>query len=163
MRLYFSIQHQIMKVFFVCLIAFAFCFQLSCMKINLTERHAFIPEQAWKYSFVPEFQFDITDTIHAHKIFIVVKHLNDYDYQNLWLNVGVLAPQDTIHSNRVNVILSTNERGWLGSGFANIYERRFEWHRLRFTKMGKHTFRVQQIMRDNPLPHIISVGIRIEK
>ena len=33
----------------------------------------------------------------------------------------------------------------------------------RFKQPGKYSFSISQIMRDNPLLHIMSVGLRIEK
>jgi gliding motility-associated lipoprotein GldH len=65
---------------------------------------------------------------------------------------------------QIEKLLATNN-GWLGSGMDDIY-----YHRLPLTsspiplsKPGQYIFTIQQIMREDPLKHIMDVGLRIEK
>jgi gliding motility-associated lipoprotein GldH len=66
---------------------------------------------------------------------------------------------------RLDLLLATDDKGWLGSGMDDIYE-----HRIRITQQpqrlarkGLYKFRLEQIMREDPLENIMNVGIRVEK
>ena len=66
---------------------------------------------------------------------------------------------------QVNLQLANNEKGWLASGMDDIFEHRIRITQVpfRFQKAGEYQFRLQQIMREDPLQHVLNVGLRIEK
>ncbi len=137
----------------------------SCKKIDLFEKTAVIPKQEWSYDLKPTFSFTIEDTTRPYKAYIIVRHTDAYQYQNLYLNLTVKYPgNDTAVTEKVNVQLADNSRGWYGSGMDDIWESRFPLNKtgIRLRK-GEYKFTLDQIMRDNPLQHIMNVGIRIEK
>jgi gliding motility-associated lipoprotein GldH len=95
----------------------------------------------------------------------VLRHADAYRYNNLWVNIHTKAPGDsTAQVQALDLQLATNDRGWLGVGMDDIYE-----HRVRISqapvqlKAGTYQFKLEQIMRDDPLEHILNVGIRVEK
>ena len=48
----------------------------------------------------------------------------------------------------------------------DIYEHRILINRgqpLQFKKSGEYTFRLEHIMREEPLQYVMNVGIRVEK
>ena len=143
-----------------------FCIQLvSCEKINLYEKNVAIPGHQWQSSFRPQFEFEISDTVQPYHFFIVLRHNEKYNYNNIWVKLRIQPPSDTIHTEQLELTLANNEKGWLGSAMDDLYE-----HRVRVTpqegfmlKKGLYKFTVEHIMRDDPLEHIMNVGLRIEK
>jgi gliding motility-associated lipoprotein GldH len=150
---------KIRFIIFVCAIF------VSCIKINLFEKQAVIPSQQWFYNDVPEFSFHINDTTSLYNVYIVLRHTDLYQYNNIWLRVGLKTPKDSIHFQNINVILGTDSKGWQGTGMDDIFEVRKNISAAPFTfkTAGDYTFSVAQIMRENPLNYILNVGIRIEK
>jgi gliding motility-associated lipoprotein GldH len=150
---------KIRFIIFVCAIF------VSCIKINLFEKQAVIPSQHWFYNDVPEFSFHIDDTTSLYNVYIVLRHTDLYQYNNIWLRVGLKTPKDSIHFQNINVILGTDSKGWQGTGMDDIFEVRKNISAAPFTfkTAGDYTFSVAQIMRENPLNYILNVGIRIEK
>lgn len=73
------------------------------------------------------------------------------------------GPADSVVVRR-EFILGNNLQGWLGSGMDDIFEQRilFNTKPAQFAK-GKYAFTIQQDMREDPLDHIVNVGIRVEK
>jgi gliding motility-associated lipoprotein GldH len=60
--------------------------------------------------------------------------------------------------------LASNEKGWLGSAMDDIYEQRVLIQpQTKFKKPGDYHFTLQEIMREDPLKHVLNVGIRVEK
>lgn len=136
---------------------------VSCNTIDVFEKTKVFPSHDWKDSEKPSFSFDIDDTSSLYNIFLVIRHEDAYRYNNIWINVGMKGPQDSI-SVRREFVLANNTQGWLGSGMDDIFE-----HRILFNdkpaalKKGRYTFTLQQAMREDPLEHVMNVGIRVEK
>lgn len=138
---------------------------VSCDTINVYERNATLENHRWQAADKPSFEFEISDSLSRYNIFIVLRHADAYRYNNLWLNIHTLAPGDSIAKvQALDLQLATNEKGWLGSGMDDIYE-----HRVRISQApvplrpGLYRFQLEQIMRDDPLEHVLNVGVRVEK
>ena len=94
-----------------------------------------------------------------------MRHTDAYQYNNIWLNIGLQPPGDSMRNQRVNLQLGDDANGWEGTGMNDIWELRklLNGEPRRFKQPGKYSFAISQIMRDNPLLHIMSVGLRVEK
>ena len=149
---------------------FSFCYILflSCTKIDLYEKVVMIPEHNWQSNFRPQFSFEIKDTTVPYQLYIILRHNERYNYNNIWLNLYTKAPGSTTASKaQYELPLATNERGWLASAMDDLYEHRIlltpTSERFYFKTAGVYTFSLQHIMREDPLENVMSVGLRIEK
>jgi gliding motility-associated lipoprotein GldH len=135
-----------------------------------------VPKHQWQSSFKPQFTFTIKDTTVPHQAFVILRHRNQYRYNNIWINLLAQAPSDTSQKLSLELPLA-NKEGWLGTGIGDVFEHRVrigaEIGRLGFVKMGAdgfyfnqpgdYTFTLEQIMRDDPLMEVMNVGLRLEK
>ncbi|MEI9910020.1 MAG: gliding motility lipoprotein GldH [Bacteroidota bacterium] len=136
----------------------------SCTTIDLYEKNVTIPGHAWQNSFRPTFDFTIKDTSSLYQLFLVLRHNEKYNYNNIYINLSAKVPgQDSVIKIQRDLQLATNEKGWLGSGMDDIYYHRIKLGDPETLKAGQYTFTVEQIMRDNPLQNVLNVGIRVEK
>ena len=151
-----------MKLIFYLPLMFALT---GCAKINVYEKDVHIPVQAWYYNFKPSFSFTISDTSAIYSVYIVLRHTDAYKYNNLWLSLGSQAPGDSMHFQNINLLLANDQKGWEGSGMDDIYELRknITPGPVPFKRPGNYIFAIAQIMRENPLLHVMDVGIRVEK
>jgi gliding motility-associated lipoprotein GldH len=135
----------------------------SCTTIDLFEKTVSIPGHSWNSSYRPSFTFTIKDTLAAYQPFLVLRHTEKYNYTNIYVNFRVQAPgQDSAQSIMKDLVLATNA-GWLGTGMDDIYEHRIPLGDMQTLKAGTYTFILEQIMREDPLQHVLNVGIRLEK
>ena len=150
-----------------CLLPIACCllFFVSCKQLNVYEKDISIPKYEWQSDFVATGNFTITDTLSSYNIYLTLRHTDAYKYNNIWLNVGMQAPGDSLYYQKINLHLGTDANGWEGNGMNDIWEVRklLNAEPRRFMKAGVYNFSMSQIMRDNPLLHIMNVGLRIEK
>jgi gliding motility-associated lipoprotein GldH len=171
----FPLKHRLL--FFCCLQLAACSFWLSsCTTIDLYEKVVPIPAHQWRSSYKPQFTFQIKDTAVPYQAFIILRHNNKYNYNNIWVNLLANGPADSIQKLGLELPLA-NKEGWLGTGMDDLFE-----HRIRigneigklgfvkpgadgfhFTKPGDYTFTLEQIMRDDPLTGVMNVGLRLEK
>lgn len=138
----------------------------SCGHIDMYEKTVTIPGHAWKSDFKPVFDIAITDTASSYKVYLVLRHTEKYGYNNIYLNLGIQGPgQDSVTKIRREVTLASNDR-WRGEGMDDIYEHREVIGQLGDTRVltpGIYHFTLEQIMREDPLEHVLDVGVRVEK
>lgn len=148
------------------LIIFSLCICISaCRELSVYEKSTAIPKHQWKSEFSSKGQFNITDTASLYNIYIVLRHTDKYKYNNIWLNLNIYMPSDSIHIERLNLELGNDQSGWDGIGMDDIWEVRKKINRTpyKFKTAGNCSFELKQIMRDDPLLYIMSAGLRIEK
>lgn len=138
----------------------------ACTHIDLYERAVPVPAHQWQSRFKPSFAFNVTDTAAAYQLYFIVRHTNQYRYNNIWVNLYAKGPSDTAKKFTLELPLA-NKQGWLGAGMGDVFEHRIAFaldpSTFRFGRAGEYTFTLEQIMRDDPLPAVMSVGLRLEK
>ena len=136
---------------------------VSCSTVDLYEKTVSLPDHEWKGDYKPEFEFIIKDTISLYNVFFVLRHTEKYNYKNIWINLYSQQPGDTLRKAPFELTLATNEKGWLGSGLDDIYEHRVKLVEKVRLKAGTYKLILENIMREDPLQHVLNAGIRIEK
>ena len=159
-----SAQKIIRMKYYAVVFVLGFLF-ISCKQIDLFEKNTVIPNNEWAGDFNAKGSFSISDTASLYNIFLVIRHTDAYKYNNIWLNVGFQTPGDTMHYQRLNLQLANDVTGWEGSGMNDIWELRkmLNSQPEPFKKAGNYSFTISQSMRDNPLLHVLSVGLRVER
>jgi gliding motility-associated lipoprotein GldH len=153
-----------MKLIKNCLLPLVSCslYFAACTTVDLYEKDLTIPGFKWKSSFKPEFTFLIKDTAVQYQLFLVLRHNEKYNYNNIWINLYSQPPGDSVHKAPYELQLANNE-GWIGTGMDDIYEHRIELTKPIRLKAGIYHFKIEQIMREDPLENVMNVGLRVEK
>lgn len=143
-----------------------FCFLASsCSRNVVLEVMRPLPPQGWAYSNEIVVTYPNTDTAAAQDLLIQIRHRGDYPYRNLHVRCLVTGPEgDSLRCSR-DVLLSDQQGYWLGQsalGDNYLVVDTLKAGAL-FQHRGNYTVRVIQNMRDNPLPAVVEVGLRIEK
>ena len=154
--------------FFPFFILFTGIFLQSCETVNLYEKNISVPKHAWSSQFKPEFRFIIEDTTVNYNLFVVLRHNEKYNYNNIWLRLTTRIPGDTSVRKVQYELPLANSSGWLTtSSMDDLYEHRILLtpgnEGLPLRKAGEYIFTLEQVMREDPLENILNVGLRIEK
>jgi gliding motility-associated lipoprotein GldH len=159
---YLCSMNAIKRIFFL-LVPYTLCLT-ACTTIDLYEKTVSVPGHAWSSAFKPEFNFTIKDTTALYQPYFVIRHTEKYNYNNIWINFYYQLPGDTLRREMKESKLATAERGWLASGMDDMYEHRIQLTDKPFKlKAGHYKFALENIMREDPLQHVMNVGIRLEK
>ncbi len=137
----------------------------SCLRTDLFEKNVSLPSRQWEKSFKPTITFNITDTVSAYNIFLVLRHTDAYHFNNLWVKMKSTAPGDSVSSSSQFDLPLASQTGWTGTGMDDIFEHRILLYRrpVKFRMQGNYSVTLEQVMRENPLEEIMNVGIRLEK
>jgi len=153
-----------MKLKMVIIIAAVVLFA-SCVKTNgVYERMAFFPKHEWNSKQKQSFDFEVTDTTVDYKLYFVLRHTDAYNWNNIWVNIELKAP-DTTYVIKREFVLADNQK-WNGTIVDDIVDQRIPFNQNNIPtplKKGKYTFTLQQVMREDPLQHVLNAGIRVEK
>lgn len=125
-----------------------------------------VPNGAWSRSFKPSFEFEITDTVSKHDVYIDVRHTGDYPFSDLYLFVDLTGPGGRTARDTVDCILADPTGRWLGRGTGFIFADRIQAKVLfklgnRFPAAGRYTIQLEQGMRLEPLPQVIDIGVSV--
>ena len=137
-------------------------FFASCTTLDVFEKSKPFSAQTWSSIDTPSFTFDIKDTNNYYNFYLVLRHQEKYPYKNIWLQLTINSQKDTSIIKR-EFALADNTK-WLGTTIDDITDHRiiFNPQPIKLTK-GLYSLNLKQIMREDPLPYILSAGIRIEK
>lgn len=143
-------------------------FASSCLQSNVFEKNVALPGNRWKSDLKPAFSFHISDTSAHYLLYVTLRHTDAYHFSNIWLQVSTRMPGDTqTKPERVEIPLAQADGKWMGRGMNEIWQHQMSLSGVqgyhRFPRKGIYTIQLEQIMRVDPLPEIMSVGIRIEK
>ena len=136
---------------------------VACDKNRIYEKNIAINKYVWSSEFTPSYTVEIKDTDVLYNLYLNIRHAEIYPYQNIWLLLTTQFPDSTSSSKRLEVVLANDEGKWFGEGMGDIWDYRvLIQENAFFTRPGFYTFKLTQNMRQDPLPGIMAVGIRIE-
>ncbi len=147
--------------FVVCGLSLLF---VACDSRRIYEENREIPETGWDVKNKINFEVDIKDTLMLHNFYINVRNSDGYPFSNLFLFIKTTNPDGYAKMDTFEVVLADDNGKWTGSGIGDLWDNQRLWKtNVRFPKSGKYTFTYEQAMRNEILPLILDVGLRIEK
>lgn len=138
----------------------------SCDANRIFEENQDIANNQWPVKLVPAFQFEVTDTTQQYQVYFNVRNAISYPFYNLYLRHYLIGPDGKqINSSLHEMYLMDPKTGEpRGNGAGDIFDHQFlALRKVRFHKPGTYQIKVKQYMRQDPLPGIMSIGIRVEK
>lgn len=141
----------------------------SCkIKSPYYQKQVAIPNTAWAYNFQPTFKITISDPAAQYRMYLLIRHDESFPFSNLWIRMKVKTPGDSTFNtgNRIGKDLADPEGKWLGKGLGGIWEHKIPLtikETPTFNHKGDYEIKIEQIMRMNPLPSVLNVGLAIEK
>lgn len=127
------------------------------------EKIVAINQMKWSHDFNPWIDMEVEDTTAAYNIYAVVRHTQQFKYNNLIIRFSMIRPGDSARIQQINLPLGNNA-GWLGDTLGTIVETRIKINQQPvYLTHGTNSFVLSQLMPEDPLSGISNVGIRLEK
>lgn len=138
----------------------------SCDSNRVFEENQDLPESQWAVDLAPTFTFEITDTTQRYNVFFNVRNAIQYPFYNLYLRHYLVGPDGNQISSALHEVLLMDPKTGKpkGSGAGDIFDHRFEALKgITFARPGSYQLKIKQYMRQDPLPGIMSIGVRVEQ
>jgi gliding motility-associated lipoprotein GldH len=122
-----------------------------------------IPGEAWYADSMLVFDVEIADTTATYRVEVDVRHAGTYAYRNLYVGRDVLNKGGTVYHDTAEFQLASPEGQWIGDGITGLKTVTLPYRSegLRFPKPDTYRFRLQHLMRDEPLNGIHSVALKL--
>ncbi|MDF9831493.1 gliding motility lipoprotein GldH [Parabacteroides sp. PF5-6] len=133
----------------------------SCTDRTYYEQYQTIDNKCWAKDAEYYFTFEITDTSAAYDLTVEIRNNDRYPYQNLWLFHSEQHPSGPLVRDTTECLLADDYGRWLGTGislFQSSHTLRSSYH---FKEAGSYTLAFRQGMRNEALPGIQQIGLRI--
>ena len=121
-------------------------------------------DSSWPSPVVQRFTLEVKDAGTPKNIIFVVRNNNDYPYSNLFLITDLHKTGENRHkTDTLNYVMARPDGAWLGQGFGKVKEIDFLYrHNFVFPSNGTYILDIRHGMRQNPLPGIEDIGLKIE-
>jgi len=141
-----------------------FCW--ACDPDRVYEQYHDIPKNQWYIDSVQSFTFTIDDPKVPYNIYYNIRNSVSYPYYNLFVTYYLTDEKGRQLSSQLQelTLMDAKTGKPLGDGLGDIFDHQvISMANYTFPQKGTYTFRIKQYMRKDPLPEIMSVGIRVEK
>lgn len=138
----------------------------ACDSQTVYKEYTDISEGKWTIKNAPSFTFRIEDPAIPYNVYYNLRNSVSYPYYNLYLTRYLLDSSGKEVESRLDELLLMDPKTGkpLGDGLGDLFDHKIIMKRnYRFPKAGRYTIRIQQYMRQDPLPDVQSVGISVEK
>ena len=138
---------------------------ISCDSNRVYENNIDFKDRSWKIAEPAKFDFQITDTTKRYNLLMDVRNSIDYPFARLFVNYELKKDSTILSKELVSVYLFDQKTGkpFGTSGIGDIYDNQFFLMKnFSFKKTGEYHMRLQQFMRQDTIPGILAVGLRVE-
>lgn len=120
----------------------------------------------WFVKQIPSFGFDIPDASARYNVYYNLRNGRAYPYYNLYLTRYLFDAKGKLLSKNLDqLFLADATTGKpLGTGLGDLYDHKvLALKAHQFSAAGRYTLKIEQYMRQNPLPDVYSVGVTVER
>mgnify|MGYP003394259527 CR=1 FL=1 len=136
----------------------------GCDPNRVFEDNTDLPELTWDTKNKISFDVDIQDTVSLHNLYVNVRHASHYQYANLFVFVTIKFPNGKLSKDTLECKFADEAGQWKGEGMGDIWDNQILWKsNVKFPISGTYIFQLEQAMRDEQLPFVMDVGLRVEK
>lgn len=122
-------------------------------------------DKYWVFNNPAEFEFEIEDEDKSYNILFNIRNTSKFQFQNIYIqyyledSVGRLLSRELKNIQLFNKITGVP----LGKGLGDILDiEKAVLEDYKFENPGLYRLRIDQFMRRDSLPEILSVGLRVE-
>jgi len=139
---------------------------VACDRHRVYEDFTDLNEDFWHQDSVKRFRFTIADAGQSYRLMTLFRNKQAYPYHNMYYRYTLRDAKDSILQQELKEIFLFDPKtgkpngGGIGSTFdhSQVVSEKFT-----FPAAGDYAVDIQQYMRLDTLPHIRSVGWRVEK
>lgn len=138
----------------------------ACEPGRVFEQNIDFPNYSWDVQQKPAFTFAIEDTTASYDIYFNVRHASAYGYYNLYVKHTLTGPAGPVGQPLLHQVLLMDPKTGepKGSGTGDIYDMQLlALPQQHFAKPGSYTLTLEQYMRQDQLPGLMAMGIRVMK
>lgn len=147
------------------IVVFFLALWCACNSPFVYEKQFEFTDQIWPIDEKVDFSFFVADTLSKYDVFIDVRHLAEYPYQNMWVFMDTREPSGTLLKDTIELKLASSDGRWLGkTASGSLIAHHIQIAKNKTLSPGQYTFSFWNGLREeHNLPHFNSIGLSIVK
>ncbi|WP_231590727.1 gliding motility lipoprotein GldH [Hymenobacter terrenus] len=136
----------------------------GCDPNRVFEQNTDFPDYSWDVQQKPAFTFAIQDTTASYDVYFNVRFAPAYGFYNLYVKHTLMGPTGRVGSPLLHQMLLMDPKTGepKGSGTGDIYDLQLlALPNQHFARPGNYTLTLEQYMRQDQLPGLMAVGVRV--
>lgn len=137
----------------------------ACDPARVYEKNEDLENQQWIKNQKVFFEFVIPDASQAYNIYANLRNAQHYPFHNLYYQYELMDSAGRIVVKQLNNILLFEPKTGkpFGTGLGDVFDhRQMLLENYHFPAEGTYQMNMEQYMRTDSLPLILSVGVRVE-
>lgn len=146
-------------------IVVVFFILISCDSSRVYEDYDNLEEAFWHMDSVKQFSFEIEDPTLSYNLLATFRNASSYPFYNIYFEYALIDSLDSVLVKQLKEVdLFDPKTGEpYGSGLGDLFDHSIPViENYNFEEAGTYSLRLQQSMRSDSLPFILSVGARVE-
>ena len=149
------------RLFFILVVS---CLFSACRDQAAFDKNVNISQDGWPMEEVVTINVPILDTLSHYAIFVNLRHNDSYLYDNIFLEVSATSPKGAKVIDTLEYRLADARGKWEGKKGGQWYDYILPFRSdIQFVGKGDYLFEIRYLMRQQALPGIGSVGLRLVK
>ncbi|MFT4032800.1 MAG: gliding motility lipoprotein GldH [Siphonobacter sp.] len=144
---------------------FLFLGLVGCQTNAIFKESIELPDGKWPIKTTPTFTFEVKDAFQTYNLYYTIRNTKSYPYYNLYVTRTIIGPDGKSLERKLDELKVANATTGkpTGTGLGDIYDHKFMFvKQYRFPKPGTYSIKIEQYMRQDPLPEVLSVGLSVE-
>lgn len=135
----------------------------SCDTNRHFEQNYAVPESTWKIGEKVRFEVPDINELVFYNVYINLRNGSNYGYSNFFIFMDIQLPDNRVMRDTIECPLADDRGKWYGQGMGDVIENQILIKRkFKFPVSGNYTFTMEQGMRQEEVPEIKDIGLRIE-
>ena len=136
----------------------------SCGKNKVYEKLIKMDDNEWSMDKELTFEVPIEDTSLFYTVYIPVRHIDNYPYDGLLINVTINTPSGEQRSKNYKLKLRDKNGKFIGDPGGDIWDVDVPiMEKIKFNSIGSYNFKIVNSMPTTPTVCIMEVGLKIKK
>jgi len=139
---------------------------ISCGGNRIYEENVDFKNRIWQADSLGEFVFRVEDSTATYNLYFNIRNTTNYPFHNMYINYNLAdSSGNVIAEELVNKNLFAEKTGEpLGDGIGGIFSHQFALLTgYEFPHRGPFQLQIQQYMRLDSLPGVVSLGVKVSK
>lgn len=151
-----------MKAINIFLMLFLLGGLISCTDNSLYQKSYELEGEEWHVDNKLSFEFDVEDNSKNNIISLTMRLNEDYPYANMYLFLTTIGANQKQRTDTLSLLLAESDGKWKGEDKGSIIEFVIPIFNNKFPDKGTYNLILQHGMRDEYLPGVIDVGIKVD-
>lgn len=139
-------------------------FLLSCSKNKVFEKRFEFEKYTWNRFLPVFFEFQINDVSYNYNVYLTLRHITQYPYDNLKVNLTIYSPSGEERTSMHVFQVKDKDGKFLGDGMGDLWDLKLlVKQNISFKNPGKYKIQIDNLMDYFDIVGLMNIGLIVEK